>query len=71
MICKFDGKWIPCKERLPEESGHYFVHTAGGYVTDMHFSKMYQKWNAYDCYEPKRPIEVVAWMYLPPKYEEK
>lgn len=62
--------WIPCSERLPEESGKYLGQLDWGNITDIFFSKKWQKWNAHDSQEPKHAIEVVAWMPLPEPYKE-
>lgn len=70
MSNKFNGIWIPTKERQPAESGQYMVQYESGVITDCHFSKMYQKWNAHDYITPKYALDVVAWMELPPKYVE-
>lgn len=64
------GEWIPCSERLPEESGKYLGQLDWGNITDIYFSKKWQKWNAHDSQEPKHAIEVVAWMPLPEPYKE-
>lgn len=69
MSRRFDGTWVPCKKRLPEESGKYLVQMAWGGITDCYFSKKHQQWNAHDCTTPKYALKVVAWMYMPPKYE--
>ena len=38
------GKWIPCSERLPKESGKYLVTLKGGAVETDSFSKVDNKW---------------------------
>ena len=64
------GEWIPCSERLPEESGKYLGQVSWGNITDITFSKKYQKWNAHDSAPPKHAMEVIAWMPLPEPYKE-
>ena len=38
------GKWIPCSERLPKESGKYLVTLKGGAVETDSFCKVDNKW---------------------------
>ena len=64
------GEWIPCSERLPEESGKYLGQRPYGDIIDIEFSKKHQKWNAHDSRPPKYAIEVIAWMPLPEPYEK-
>lgn len=63
-------QWIPCSERLPEESGKYLGQRPYGEIIDITFSKKHQKWNANDSCPPKYAMEIVAWMPLPPVYKE-
>lgn len=52
--------WIPCKEKLPSENGHYLVSCKDGFVSsDDYFS---YGWDDYD--------DVIAWMPLPKPYKE-
>ena len=66
-----DPKWIPCSERLPDESDAYLVTNCnyvcpvelavfkadGAYWTDAYIGKRYK-----DSY-------IIAWMPLPEKYK--
>ena len=63
-------KWVPCGERLPEESWEYLVYTDKGNIDVLFFSKKHQKWNAFDSTEALHAIEVSAWMPLPEPYEK-
>lgn len=57
--------WIPVEERLPEESGFYFVTADFGEqvsTANCHFDKKIEKWWA-------TMYEVIAWMPLPEPYK--
>lgn len=57
-------KWIPCSERLPKESGQYFV-TEGIEQREAvigYYSAEYGRWYA--------ASDVSAWMPLPEPYRE-
>lgn len=69
MTDRFNGTWIPTKERRPKKSGEYIAQTKEGWITSLSYSKKHDKWNAYDHHLPKHAIDVVAWMEHPPKYE--
>ena len=69
-------KWIPCEERLPEESKEYFVtvqHTGWNceptkFVSS---SKYNPKTRCFECEnEKRRGDKVIAWMPLPEPYKE-
>ena len=42
--------FISCNERLPSESGFYYVYTAYGEIQSLEYSKKYNLWNANDHY---------------------
>lgn len=60
-------KWIPCKERLPEQEGWYFV-------TEWDYSHQCWDTNISDFHAPDRwgygDDKVIAWMPMPEIYEE-
>lgn len=58
------GKWIPCKERLPEENGEYLVtrEAKGKY----NFVEIVKKTNV----SGDIASDIVAWMPLPEPYKE-
>ena len=63
----YNGGWIPCDEREPEENGDYLVTFKDGsvYATsycDKAFFVLSDVWAA--------PAEVVAWRPLPEPYKE-
>lgn len=42
--------FISCNERLPSESGVYYVYTAYGEIQSLEYCKKYNLWNANDHY---------------------
>ena len=42
--------FISCKEKLPSESGSYYVYTSYGEIQSLEYSKKYNLWNANDNY---------------------
>lgn len=54
------NKWIPCSERLPEESGKYLVTVKNGNVYA----------GAFSAYDNKFQCAATAWMPLPEPYGE-
>ena len=76
-------KWVPCSKRLPEENGHYLVtyhcKSYGNYLPlfdDVYVRKMRfqnNKWMLpFNLDKEAREDEfqeVIAWMNLPPIYE--
>lgn len=69
------GRWIPVSERMPEETGWYFVTFkihGGGYATcELSYRKPENYWTSTDI---SRKVfsndEVIAWMPLPKPYED-
>ena len=63
------AEWIPCNERLPEESGTYLTTTAKGSVcTDHFYANSNDICGRHWSYHRRR--EPIAWMPLPPAYRE-
>lgn len=42
--------FISCNEKLPSESGVYYVYTSYGEIQSLEYSKKYNLWNANDNY---------------------
>lgn len=42
--------FISCNEKLPSESGFYYVYTAYGEIQSLEYCKKYNLWNANDNY---------------------
>lgn len=62
--------WIPCSERLPEESDLYLCTTYNGNVTDLYYSKKHKAFNSFDTdRKPNHKIEVIAWTPIPKPYK--
>lgn len=65
------GKWIPCSERLPEESDAYLCTTYYGNIMNLPYSAKHQAFNVFDGeLEPQHKIDVIAWQPLPAPYRE-
>lgn len=67
--------WISVEDALPRESGKYLVFLAALGVTDMNFSKRYQKFNCRDDSAPNIASEtaidcVEFWRPMPDPPEE-
>ena len=64
------NNWIPCSERLPEESGKVLVYDKSGTMLIVNYSKKHNQFNNYDEFE-KTPIseylfkDIIAWLPLP------
>lgn len=61
-------EWIPCSERLPEESGYYLATIENAkFPQILHYLKGYKRWR--DEFSERK--YVVAWQPLPTPYNEK
>ena len=72
---KYQQKWIPVSERLPEEDGEYFVSVRYKYVKGYEsVCTEYGEWNDGSwIYDPEYCGEaegIIAWMPLPEPYKE-
>ena len=64
------GEWIPCSERLPEETGLYQVTVNDNdepVITAMYLKEV-DIWSFHSGYSDR--LKVIAWMPLPPAYKE-
>ena len=62
------GEWIPCSERLPEETDYYLVTVKGATKsTELYFSCQTGLWSD----ELENTYHVIAWQELPQAYEGK
>lgn len=67
---EYNNGWIPCSERLPDETAHYLV------TTDNHMKAMYAYWKHYEkrwfyFYSNVEMFDVIAWQPLPEPYQQK
>ena len=63
--------WIPCSERLPEESGTYIVNAIENSIIHITFAKWMprmKKWNLTGC---RSYWKVNAWQPLPEPFKER
>lgn len=63
-------KWIPCKERLPEESGTYIVTAESGDIKHVTFVKWMPRLHQWNLIGSRAYWKVIAWMPLPEPYGE-
>ena len=64
-------EWIPCEERLPEESGMYLCTCNDGYDNRTTFVKYQKRFSRWDLAGTRSYWEVIAWMPLPEPYQTK
>lgn len=62
---KYNGGWIPCRERLPEDNNDVLISTNDGLVIFGAYIQGHSTWWSGD-YSP----EVLAWQPLPESYKE-
>ena len=60
--------WIPCSERLPEESGYYIITAHDGVGHRTTFVKYQKKAKSWDLTGARSYWRVIAWMPLPEPY---
>ena len=63
--------WIPCSERLPEESGYYIITAHDGVGHRTTFVKYQKKAKSWDLTGARSYWRVIAWMPLPEPYQGK
>ena len=68
---EYNGGWIACSERLPEESGTYIVNAIENSIIHVTFAKWMprmKKWNLTGC---RSYWKVNAWQPLPEPFKER
>ena len=68
---EYNNGWIPCSERLPEESGTYIVNAIENSIIHVTFAKWMprmKKWNLTGC---RSYWKVNAWQPLPEPFKER
>ena len=61
-------KWVPCSERLPEESGLYLVTVPSDRISKVH-SRYFNECGEGSFWSGNSLSKVVAWMPLPSPYK--
>lgn len=61
--------WIPCSERLPEESGTYIVTAYDGVEERVTFAKYQKRLKRWELTGARAYWRVLAWMPLPEPWE--
>ena len=61
-------RWIPCSERLPEESGTYTVTAYDGATNRVTYAKYQKRLKRWELTGARAYWRVVAWMPLPESY---
>ena len=68
---EYNGGWIACSERLPEDSGTYIVNAienSSSHVTFAKWKQRKKKWNLTGC---RSYWKVNAWQPLPEPFKER
>lgn len=65
-----EQRWIPCSERLPEESGRYLISAFDGVVRRTTVAPYQPRYKAWAMTGRMAYWKVVAWMPLPEPYRE-
>ena len=73
------GEWIPCSERLPEETGEYLLQIENGDMFNGNFDEDIGEFGVWKSYYENMGFtgsewcefaDVIAWMPLPEPFEE-
>ena len=63
-----EPKWIPCSERLPEESGRYLISVLDGVGRRTTVAPYQPRYKAWTMTGRMAYWKVIAWMPLPDSY---
>lgn len=66
-----ETQWIPCSERLPDESGTYIVNAIENGIIHVTFAKWMPRMKRWNLTGSRSYWKVTAWMSLPEPYKEK
>lgn len=75
LICEFiddqptAGEWIPCSEKLPNESGTYIISANDGHINHVSFTKWMPRFRTWALSGCRSYWKVKAWMPLPEPYK--
>lgn len=64
-----EQKWIPCSERLPEETGRYLISVLDGVGRRTTVAPYQSRYKAWKMTGRMAYWKVVAWMPLPEPYQ--
>ena len=64
------GKWIPCSERLPEESGKYICTAQDGQCTRVTYAQYLPRVKRWQLTGAMSYWRIIAWMPLPEAFKE-
>lgn len=72
-VAQPEQRWIPCSERLPEESGRYLISVLDGVGRRITVAPYQPRYKAWTMTGRMAYWKVIAWMPLPEPYrgEEK
>ena len=62
------GEWIPCSEKLPNESGTYIISANDGHINHVSFTKWMPRFRTWALSGCRSYWKVKAWMPLPEPY---
>lgn len=61
-------RWIPCSEKLPNESGTYIISANDGHINHVSFTKWMPRFSTWALSGCRSYWKVKAWMPLPEPY---
>ena len=64
------GEWIPCSERMPDESGTYIISAIDGNILRVSFAKRMPRLRTWALSGSRSYWKVKAWMPLPEPYKK-
>lgn len=64
------GEWIPCSERMPDESGTYIISAIDGNILRVSFAKWMPRLRTWSLSGYRSCWKVKAWMPLPEPYKK-
>lgn len=62
-------KWIPCSERLPDESGTYIVNAIENRIVHVTFAKWMPRMKRWNLSGSRSYWKITAWQPLPEPYK--
>lgn len=65
---KYNNGWIPCSERLPDESGTYIVNAIENSIVHVTFAKWMARMKRWNLSGSRSYWKITAWQPLPEPY---